>query len=90
MFFHKSRELIVEEKDVTTVLTAINNHQGFFSNTNKHVGNCGWNDDATKWYVTFYASAREWGRTMGDLSKIGEINVKVRPGGKTDLYFTKK
>lgn len=25
-----------------------------------------------------------------DLSKIGEITVKVKPGGTTDLYFTRK
>ena len=88
--YQKRRNLVVEEKDVTTVLNAINNHQGFFSNDNKIVRSCGWEKDPSKWVIKFNASEKEWGLMATDLSKIGEISVKVKPGGTTDLYFIKK
>lgn len=89
MLNQKKRDLIVEEKDVTTVLSVINNHQGFFSNNNKNTGNCGWKDAPTKWYVRFYASDRQWGRIAGELSKIGRIYVNVTPGGTSEMYYIK-
>lgn len=89
MFYRECRKLIVEEADVTTVLAAINRHQGFFSNINKRVGNCGWADEATKWYVHFYASSREWGQIAKDLSEFGIIRVNVTPGGATELYYAR-
>ena len=87
---NKRRHIVVEEKDVTTVLTAINTHQTFLNNTNKNVGNCGWADEPEKWFITFYASDRKWGKIAADLSSIGEITVKVSPRGATDLYFMRK
>lgn len=89
MFYQKRRNLVVEEKDVTTVLTVINQHQGFFSNDNKIVKNCGWENDPSKWVIKFNASEREWGRMAEDLHKLGDITVKVKPSGTTDLYFTR-
>lgn len=88
MFYQKKYSLIVEECDVTTVLKVINQHQGFFSNNNKLVGNCRWADEPTKWYIDFYASTREWGRIVKDLNEIGKIAVLFRPGGAADLCFT--
>ena len=87
MFNQKRRYLIAEEKDVTTVLTAIDNHLGFLSNNSKVVGNCGWAEEPTKWYIHFYASEREWGKIARNLSETGKINVHVAPSGTTDLYF---
>ena len=89
MFNQKRRYLIVEERDVTTVLMAINNTRGIFSNNDEVTGNCGWKDEPSKWYVRFYASDKQWGRIAGELSKIGTINVHVAPGGATELYFAR-
>lgn len=88
--FQKRRNLVVEEKDVTTALSTINRHQGFFSNDNKIVRNCGWAKDPSKWVIQFNATEREWGLMTVDLSKIGDITVKVKPGGTTDLHFERK
>lgn len=88
--FQRRRNLVVEENEVTTVLSVINRHQGFFSNDSKIVKNCGWAKDPSKWVIQFYATEREWGLMTTDLSKLGEITVKVKPGGTTDLYFTRK
>lgn len=87
MFYQKRRNLIVEVDDVTAVLDVINQHQGFFSNNNKIVRNCGWETDPTKWVIKFYASEKEWGLMAEELSAFGEIAVKVKPSGITDLYF---
>ena len=88
--FQRRRTLVVEESDVTTVLSAINRNQGFFSNDSKIVKNCGWAKEPSKWVIQFNATEREWGLMTTELSKIGEIAVKVKPGGTTDLYFNKK
>lgn len=85
--YQRRRYLVVEEKDVTFVLTVINQHQGFFSNDNKIVKNCGWENDPSKWIIKFNASEREWGLMTADLCKAGAITVIVKPSGTTDLYF---
>lgn len=91
MFYIKRRNLIVEESDVTKLIEIINKHQGFFSNNNKVIGNCGWADEPTKWYLDFYASSKEWGLIAGELSEIGDITVKTSPNKRmTHLYFTRK
>lgn len=87
--YQKRRYLVVEESDVTFVLTAINQHQGFFSNDNKIVKNCGWDEDPSKWIIKFNSSEREWGLITTDLCKVGNITVKVKPSGTTDLYFVR-
>ena len=89
MFNTKKRELIVDEKDVTTVLEAINRHQGLFSNNNKTTGNCGLASAPTRWYVRFYASDRQWGRIAEELSKSGRFEVTVSKGGTAELYYVK-
>lgn len=89
MFKQKRRYLIMDELDVLTVLTAINNHHTFFSNRFKLVGNCGWENEPSKWFVGFDASDKRWSKIAAELSNIGKITVKVNPGGATDLYFTK-
>ena len=87
MFNNKRRYLIVEEIDVTTVLTVINRHQSILGNNEKLTGNCGWKNDPTKWYVRFYASDKQWGKIAGELSKLGNITVKVTPSGATELHY---
>ena len=87
MFNQKRRYLVVEEKDVTTVLTTINRNQGFFSNHDKNTGNCGWANDPTKWYIRFFASDRQWGKIAGELCETGNITVSVSPGGTTELCY---
>jgi hypothetical protein len=90
MFNQKKRDLIVEEQDVTTVLSVINNHQGLFGNNSKNTGNCRWKDQPTKWYVRFYTSDKRWKRIVGELSTLGRIYVNVTPGGTTEMYFVKE
>lgn len=84
--FKESREFIVEEKDVTTVLTTINQHTKF-----QHllVGNCGWGEgEESKWYVVFDASNKQYGKIVADLSELGEFRLNVRPSkNRTDVYF---
>lgn len=89
MFHQKSHKLFVEETDVTTVLEVINRYNGHFTNNYKLVGKCGWAEEPTKWFITFYSTDKKWGSLAADLSEIGEITVKVTPGGATELYFTK-
>lgn len=86
--FKKCREFIIEEKDVTTVLSVINSHLKY---SNLDVANCGWaNEESSKWFVMFDANDKRYGKIVKDLSTIGEFKLDVRPKGKVDLYFVRK
>lgn len=88
MFDDKRRCIIVEEADVTTVLTAITRNRGFLgSSNNATTGNCGWKNEPTKWYVRFNATRKQWGKIAGDLKKLGNFTVTVSSGGTTELYY---
>ena len=82
--FKKTREFIVEEKDVIDVLKAINKHLGWLDG---QVGNCGWAEEPTKWFITFDATDKKYGRIINDLNEIGEFKLDVRPKGQMDVYF---
>lgn len=85
--FSKEREFIVDEMDVTKVLNIINEYRSL--GRNMSVGNCGWGDgEETKWFITFYATDRKYGKIIKDLLEIGELKTTVRPNEKyVDLYF---
>lgn len=76
-FVTKRRHLIVEENDVMTVLKVLNEVK---SNSKIHilmsmeVGNCGWTDDPTKWFIHFDATNKQWSSVI---TKINEANRKI-------------
>lgn len=85
-FIKKRREFIVEEKDVTTVLSAINLTTRY---TNYRIGSCGWEDNPNKWFIMFHATDKKYGEVMKSLIEIGKFTADVRPGGEVDLWFEK-
>lgn len=82
--FKKDRILIVEKKDVTTVLSVINRRR---IESDYNIGKCGWANAPSKWFVKFYASNREWESIANDLLKNGTITLHTRTSGTIDLYF---
>lgn len=90
MAYQKRFMLVMEEKDVTSVLKVINRHQGYFSDDLKIVRDNVLPKDPDKWIIKFNASSKEWSRITTDLNEIGDIVVKVSPGGASDMYFTRK
>lgn len=87
MFNQKRRIIVVEEKDLTTVLAVLNNHRGFFDSKEKTIENCGWADEPTKWFIKFDASNKHWGRIADELKQFGKFYVNVTRRGTTDLCF---
>lgn len=63
-FVLKRHYLILDEADVLNVLDVIMKHQlksgRAWSKTNMRVGNCGWVDDKTKWFIHFTTSEEKW------------------------------
>lgn len=80
----KNYHFIMDEKDVTTVLGVINRHRAGY---NVRVGNCGWKDNPTDWFVMFDSTAKVYGKIVRDLKQIGVFKVEVRPGGQVDIRF---
>ena len=80
----KQRELLVEKQDVMRVVEVINNHLGYL---NGSLGNCGWANKPDTWFISIYASQKQFAEIVVDLKKIGQFDINVRPGGQIDLCF---
>ena len=86
--FKSRRCFIVDEKDVTIVLEVMNKHHNRFSNRNLNIGNCGWAEEPTRWFIHFDATSKQYDKILKGLLKVGTFNVVERqPGGQEDLYF---
>lgn len=88
-FFEHLHSFIVDEKDVTTVLTTLNRNR---HNCQYRIGNCGWggpDEQKKKWFIYFNSTNKCYGRIVRDLQKIGKLDVMVLPAGIVELYFTK-
>ena len=84
-FIRKRREFILEEKDVTTVLNAVNSISLFSS---KCAANCGWGgNEKSKWFIVFYVTDKAYGNIVKKLNTIGKFGLDVRPGGQVDITF---
>lgn len=86
LFIKKRREFIVEEKDVTTIISIVGREANCFG---YGIGNCGWADYPNRWFVSFYATDHKYGKIMKSLTEIGKFTVDTRPGGQVDLWFEK-
>lgn len=83
--FKARRYLIVEEKDVTAVLTVINRQYRFYNSQGLVVGNCGWADEPTKWFIHFDATSKQYDNILKDIIEQGALKVSKRPKGQRDL-----
>ena len=84
--FKARRHLLVDEKNMSVILGVLDKHKI----RDVSLGNCGWADFTDRWFIFFSASDKSYSSVMKDLTKIGTINIDVRPGGQIDLYFTKE
>lgn len=71
----KRHYLILEEKDVTKTLSVINRQSTLFINQKMAVGNCGWADETTKWFIHFDASESQWKKIKTDLKNEGLTDI---------------
>lgn len=85
MFKKKMREFIVDEKDVTAVITVINKHRRY---ADMSVGNCGWAEEPEKWFIIFHEYDKVYGQIVDELNKIGTFRLNVSPSfTEVELYF---
>lgn len=91
--FQNKHVFIVEEKFVTTILTAINNSSSTFHKINNLiVSNCGWDgNNRTKWYISFYCTSKRYDKILKNICKTEGFNIVVLrgPSGKEDLYIVR-
>ena len=84
--FKKQRhDFILEEANITSVLEILNRH---CKDRAYRVGNCGWADYPTRWFVMFHATDKEYAHVVHELMKIGTIHIEPRcAGGIVDYVF---
>ena len=85
--FKKTREFIVEEKDVTTVVDVVNREAKYFD---YKIGNCGWAEEPTKWFIIFEMTEKKFGRVVKDLNEIGVIKLDGGSGRNAKVYVERK
>ena len=59
----KRRNVIVNEIDIVKVLKALDTKHI----NDVRIGNCGWNDDAHKWFIYFKVSNNKWHKLVREL-----------------------
>lgn len=85
MFKKKFREFIVDEKDVTAVITVINKHRRC---ADMKVGRCGWVEEPEKWFIMFDEYDKAYGHIVDELNKLGTFRLNVSPSfTEVELYF---
>lgn len=72
----KDRKFIVNEKDVTAVVTVVNKHRRSYE---IETNNCGWADEPEKWFIAFEACDEEYGHIVDELNKLGKFSLNVSP-----------
>lgn len=69
----KRHHLIVEEKDVMSLLKVfdnVNRSSRLVHTMNMEIGNCGWANEPTKWFIRFDTTDRKWKKILAELSHI--------------------
>lgn len=64
--FKKTRDLIFDEKQLSKILTAINNN---LTCPELRVGNCGWANQPKKWFVLFHCTNKDYEKIINQLNK---------------------
>lgn len=76
-FVTKRHHIIVEEVDVIKALYAINRQHVFVPDMK--VGNCGWADDVSKWFIHFTTTEAKWNAIRYELHIIRVFNNSEIP-----------
>ena len=79
-----TREFILEEEHVVNVLKVINKHRKLYG---YRIGNCGWSDMPTKWFIMFDVTDKTYGKIVRDLRRIGDFNLEVSPSGVVNISY---
>ena len=84
-FTTKDRTFIVDEKDVTLVLTILNEigvgpEYEIYKNDE---------DDELKWSIGFISSDNVYGHVVDNLNEKGNLTLKCK-GQKAEIYFNRK
>jgi hypothetical protein len=64
----RRRRIIVEEGDIVNVIKVINQNRPLLYTSDLSVGNCGWNDEKTKWFIFFTVTNSQWKNIRQELN----------------------
>ena len=85
-FVTERHHLVVEEGDVTNVLKQVNAHCK--SKTEIRVGNCGWADDPTKWFVHFTTTRAKWYELVNAMKIVRTWNHETIPKNTIGVVYS--
>ena len=74
--FRRRRTIIMEEKDVSKVLSIVNKYVKITFDQGIVINNCGWEDDPTKWFMLLYSTNGQWNSISEELRHIESVETE--------------
>ena len=81
----KMHDLVLEESEVLETLRVVNAYQKWYIDQKLAVGHCEWDDEPTKWYLSFNATSNQWKHIVNDLTIRGYV-LEIRDHSE-NLYL---
>lgn len=85
-FIPEKHHLVVEEEDLVRVLKVIQSSHRIVPEMT--VGNCGWADDASKWFIHFGTTRYTWKKLIQELKIVRAFNNNSIPKNTVGLVYT--
>ena len=82
----KRFHLVLDECDVIRTITVINRHHRFYPTYS--VGNCGWADDRTKWFINFTTTIHKWKKMRHELCITRVFDICDIPEDSKGVIFS--
>lgn len=88
IFTIKRRYFVVEEKNMVEAMRMIQSALSTgYHKEGMNVGNCGWAEEANKWFIHVNLTNNQWQSLLGECkNKKYQLVIKENPN---DMYFTK-
>lgn len=61
--------LVLERCDVLDVIEVINNYRSWYVGQDLAVGNCGWANEPSMWFIHFSAPVSKWRKIINELNQ---------------------
>lgn len=81
----KRHYLIIEEKNVMEILKVLDSINKRYVDFRLEIGNCGWADEPTKWFIHFDASNSQWKSIVTTLND--KFDLCIKNSAKPDDIF---
>ena len=74
--FKKRRTIIMDEEDVTKVLSVVNDHVDITYDQGIIVDECEWPDNSNKWFILTWTNNKQWELILNKIKDIKSVETE--------------